>query len=63
MPDDICNLIGQNSVQISDVLYFYRANITGMYTRLTRKEEYILWECDQLGDKDLKVLWLPFSGS
>ena len=27
MPDDICNLIGLNSVHISDVLYFYRENI------------------------------------
>ena len=32
MPDDICNLIGQNSVHISDVLYFYRENIIGMYS-------------------------------
>ena len=29
---DICNLIGHNSVHISDFFYFYRANIKGMYS-------------------------------
>ena len=31
MPD-ICDRIGQNGVHISDIFYFYRANINEMYS-------------------------------
>ena len=33
---DICNLIGQKCAHISDIFYFYPANINGIYSMQNR---------------------------